>query len=133
MASEANAIPDDLEQLTAPIRRVSSCAIGTFTIPGDVMARGCRDGQALWCEPDSTGVAVGVRGPAKARRESGSAQSEAQKTEPADFLEFLAPGAKPVTNCSVEVESARGGKLRLELKSIATTELLDLIRAFVSQ
>jgi hypothetical protein len=33
----------------------------------------------------------------------------------------------------VEVESAQGGKLRLELKAIATTELVDLIRAFVSQ
>jgi hypothetical protein len=60
-------------------------------------------------------------------------KAKSQKTEPAGFLEFLAPGAKPVTNCSVEVESARGGKLRLELKSIATTELVNLIRAFVSQ
>jgi len=61
---------------TAPIRRVSSCAIGTFTIPGYTVDRGCRDGQALWCEPDSTGIAAGVRRPAEARRESGSAQSE---------------------------------------------------------
>jgi hypothetical protein len=44
-------------------------------------------------------------------------------------LEFIAPGAKPVTNCSVEVESAQGSKLRLEFKAIATTELVDLIRA----
>ena len=56
-----------------------------------------------------------------------------RKREHPIFLEFLAPAAKPVTNCSVEVESTRGGKLRLELKSIATSELLDLIRAFVSQ
>jgi hypothetical protein len=31
------------------------------------------------------------------------------------------------------VESAQGGKLRLELKAMATTELVNLIRAFVSQ
>jgi hypothetical protein len=48
-------------------------------------------------------------------------------------MEFVAPGAKPVTNCTVEVESAQGGKLRLELKALATAELVDLIRAFVSR
>jgi hypothetical protein len=30
------------------------------------------------------------------------------------------------------VESAHGGKLRLELKAMATAELVNLIRAFVS-
>ena len=48
------------------------------------------------------------------------------------FMEFVAPGAKAVTNCTVEVESLQGGKLRLELKAVATTELANLIRAFVS-
>jgi hypothetical protein len=49
------------------------------------------------------------------------------------FMEFVAPGAKAVTNCTVEVESAQGGKLRLELKAVPTTELATLIRAFVSR
>jgi hypothetical protein len=48
------------------------------------------------------------------------------------FMEFVAPGAKAVTNCTVEVESVQGGKLRLELKAVATTELASLIRAFVN-
>jgi hypothetical protein len=30
------------------------------------------------------------------------------------------------------VESVQGGKLRLELKAVATTELASLIRAFVN-
>ena len=47
------------------------------------------------------------------------------------FVEFLAPATGAVANCSVEVESPQGGKLRLELKVIATTELASLIRAFV--
>jgi hypothetical protein len=57
---------------------------------------------------------------------------KSKKPEPPSFMEFIAPGANPVTNCTVEVESAQGGKLRLELKAIATTELVDLIRAFMS-
>jgi hypothetical protein len=40
----------------------------------------------------------------------------------------VAPGAKAVTNCTVEVESAQGGKLRLELKAVATAELAHVIR-----
>jgi hypothetical protein len=38
-----------------------------------------------------------------------------------------------VATCTVEVESAQGGKLRLELRAMATTELVELIRAFVSR
>jgi hypothetical protein len=49
-----------------------------------------------------------------------------------NFMEFVAPGAKPVTNCTVEVESAQGSKLRLELRGVATGELADLIHTFVS-
>ena len=47
-------------------------------------------------------------------------------------MEFVAPGAKAVTNCTVEVESAHGSKLKLELKGVATAELASLIQAFVS-
>jgi hypothetical protein len=46
-------------------------------------------------------------------------------------MEFVVPGAKPVISCVLEVESTRGGKLRLDLKAIATAELVSLIRAFV--
>ena len=49
------------------------------------------------------------------------------------FVEFLAPASGAVANCSVEVESPQGGKLRLELKVVATTELASLIRAFVGR
>jgi hypothetical protein len=49
------------------------------------------------------------------------------------FVEFLAPAAGAVTNCNVEVESPHGGKLRLELKAVTTTELASLIRAFVGR
>jgi hypothetical protein len=45
-------------------------------------------------------------------------------------VELLTPTSGAVTNCTVEV-STQGGKLRLELKAVATTELVNLIRAFV--
>jgi hypothetical protein len=47
------------------------------------------------------------------------------------FVELVGPVAGTSTSCSVEVESAQGSKLRLELKAVATSELVNLIRAFV--
>ena len=48
------------------------------------------------------------------------------------FVELLAASTATATSCVVEVESASGGKLRLELKMIATSQLVELIRAFAA-
>jgi hypothetical protein len=48
------------------------------------------------------------------------------------FVELLAASTATATSCVVEVESARGGKLRLDLKSIATSQLAELMRAFAA-
>jgi hypothetical protein len=48
------------------------------------------------------------------------------------FVELLAAGTGTRNSCLVEVESPRGGKLRLELKGIATSQLAELIRAFAA-
>ena len=48
------------------------------------------------------------------------------------FVELLAASTGTATGCLMEVESASGGKLRLELKTIATSQLAELIRAFAA-
>ncbi|MDP9114223.1 MAG: hypothetical protein M3O20_11155 [Acidobacteriota bacterium] len=48
------------------------------------------------------------------------------------FVELLTASTATATNCVVEVESASGGKLRLDLKTIATSQLAELIRAFAA-
>src|SRR5579863_4882082 len=48
----------------------------------------------------------------------------------ATFMELLTPATSVTASCVVEVESQRGGKLRLELKDIATSEIAQLIRSF---
>ena len=54
------------------------------------------------------------------------------------FVELLASGAdfgaprKVAGGCLIEVESPRGGKLRLELNGVPTSELAELIRAFAT-
>ena len=48
------------------------------------------------------------------------------------FVELLAASTGTATSCVVEVESASGGKLRLDFKTIATSQLAELIRAFAA-
>ena len=48
------------------------------------------------------------------------------------FVELLTASTATATSCVVEVESASGGKLRLDLKAIATGQLAELIRAFAA-
>ena len=48
------------------------------------------------------------------------------------FVELLASSTGTATSCVMEVESASGGKLRLDLKAIATGQLVELIRAFAA-
>jgi hypothetical protein len=99
--------------------------------------------EALWAAAAELAKRYGVNPTARALRleygglrkrveNQGRLKRRRTAATPPTFIEFVAPGAKAVTNCTVEVESAQGGKLRLELKAVATTELASLIRAFVS-
>jgi hypothetical protein len=84
-----------------------------------------------WTDRFESGAQVQARKPRR-RRQAGRTESPA----PA-FVELLAQttGAalhRSETSCLVEVESPRGGKLRLELKAIPTSALAELIRAFAA-
>ena len=132
MPSEA-VIADDLEQLRRRFEEFRATQPKRSRFP-----------EALWAAAAELAKRYGVNRTAQVLRlEYGGLRkrvenqprpkAQSKKKEAASFLEFIAPGAKPVSNCLVEVESAQGGKLRLELKAIATSELVDLVRAFVSQ
>jgi hypothetical protein len=71
----------------------------------------------------------GVHGPG-ARRVG---RKRTAMTPAATFMELLTPATSVAASCVVEVESQRGGKLRLELKGIATSEIAQLIHSFANQ
>ena len=71
----------------------------------------------------------GVNGPRP--RQVGRKRSAMTPT--ATFMELLTPATSVAASCVVEVESQRGGKLRLELKGIATSEIAQLIHSFLDQ
>ena len=79
-----------------------------------------------WTDRLEPGAQVKAR---KSRR-----QRQAGRTENAApvFVELLAQATGTTASCLVEVESPRGGKLRLELKAIQTSALAELIRVFAA-
>ena len=70
---------------------------------------------------------------AQAKPPNNPVRHSARRRAPAGpaFVELLAETTSE-TSCLVEVESPKGGKLRLELKAIRSGELAELIRAFVA-
>ena len=67
--------------------------------------------------------------PAKAKRKARRQTTEA----PAHFVELFTPAASGGSSCMVEVDSPRGGKLRLEWKGVSASEVTELIRTFAGQ
>jgi hypothetical protein len=133
MAHEAAAdVPNDLEQLRRRFEEFRNTPPVRSRLP-----------EALWIAAAELAQRYGVHPTARTLRPDYTALKRRLETRhprrakrkvvaPPNFMEFVAPGAKAVTNCTIEVESAQGGKLRLELKAVATTELVSLIQAFVS-
>jgi hypothetical protein len=133
MAEPTTDVQNDLEQLRRRFEEFRNTQTKHSRLP-----------ESLWTAAANLAKHHGVNPTARAlrldytalkrRTEEGSQHKAKRRVEtPPTFMEFVAPGAKAVTNCTVEVESTRGGKLRLDLKAVATTELVNLIRAFVLQ
>lgn len=58
---------------------------------------------------------------------------KAKTTPIPTFVELVGPVVGTTNSCTLEVEAAQGGKLRLDLKAVTTTELASLIRAFMGR
>ncbi len=67
--------------------------------------------------------------PARAKRKTGKQTMEAA----AHFVELFTPAASGGSSCMVEVDSPRGGKLRLEWKGVSASEVTALICTFAGQ
>jgi hypothetical protein len=138
MASEATNYREDVEQLRRRFEEFRRAHAVRSRLPEELWAAAAelarRDGM------DATAEALDVDKPSlrkwadrlqpqrqpRARR---SPRRRVARELPA-FVELLASGSGAATSCLVEVESPRGGKLRVELKAIGTSELAELIRAF---
>ena len=138
-SAQTTNIPEDLEQLRRRFEEFRNGQSGRSRLPEELWGAAAelakhygthQTARALRLEYMALRKRVENQGTPKAKRKTAARRKVAA---PPSFMEFVAPGAKPVTSCVVEVESKEGAKLRLELKSVATTELADLIRAFANR
>jgi hypothetical protein len=130
--SEA-AIPDDLEQLRHRFEEFRATRPRRSPFAEALWAAAAELARRYGVNPTARALGLEYGGLRKRAENQGQSKAKRKKAEAPSFMEFVAPGAKLVSNCTVEVESAHGSKLKLELKAVATSELVNLIRAFVSQ
>jgi hypothetical protein len=131
MSSEA-AIPDELEQLRRRFEEFRNIRSGHARLPEALWVAAAELARRYGVNPTAQALGLEYGGLRKRVENQDQSKAKRKKTEGPSFMEFVAPGAKAVTNCTVEVESAQGGKLKLELKGVAICELVSLIQAFVS-
>ncbi len=122
---------EDLEQLRHRFEEFRGTRTGRTRLP-----------ETLWREAGKAAAHYGVNVVAhelhldysKLKREMGKQDQpkvSRKKIQAPTFVELIGAAPSVMTSCLVEMESAQGGKLRLDLKAIATTELAGLIRAFM--
>jgi hypothetical protein len=132
VAQEANKIPEDLEELRRRFEEFRSMQPGHSRLPEALWAAAAELAKRYGVNPTARALRLDYTGLMKRVGKHDRPKRKRTGAEPPTFMEFVAPEAKAVTNCTVEVESVQGGKLRLELKAVVTTELASLIHAFMS-
>jgi hypothetical protein len=133
MAPESAAdVPSELEQLRRRFEEFRNTRSGHARLPEALWAAAAELAKRYGVNPTARALRLEYGGLRKRVENRGQAKRKRAPSTPPTFMEFVAPGAKAVSNCTVEVESAQGGKLRLEWKAVATTELASLIRGLVS-
>jgi hypothetical protein len=132
MIPEAADVQGELEQLRRRFEEFRNTRSGHSRLPESLWAAAAELAKRYGVNPTARALRLEYGGLRKRVENQSRPKRKRAAAAPPTFMEFVAPGAKAVTNCMVEVESAQGGKLRLELKAVATTELVGLIRAFVN-
>jgi len=111
-------LPDELWAMAAKLARRDGITATARALAVD------RPSLQRWTDRLEPGASIKARKSPHRQPKSGSGA-------PA-FVELLAASPATTNSCLVEVESRQGGKLRLELKGIATSQLVELIRAFAA-
>ncbi len=140
MVSAATSYREDVEQARRQFAEFRQRHASRSRLPKELWARAAklarRDGIA------ETARALGVDRPSlqkwtdRLEPRASTKLPKSPRRHPLDksaapaFVELLAASTGTAISCVVEVESASGGKLRLDLKTIATSQLAELIRAF---
>jgi hypothetical protein len=131
MAQAAIKIQDDLKQLHRRLDEFRSANPLRSRLPEHLWAAATELAQRYGVHPTARALRLDYTDLKKrVEKRDRPKQKRAAATQPT-FVELVGPALGAITDCSMEVESTQGSKLRLELKAIPTTELAHLIRALV--
>ncbi|HMD86997.1 MAG TPA: hypothetical protein VKO18_20090, partial [Terriglobia bacterium] len=141
MANEIPVIPPDMRKVYQRLKRWRSSHARRVPIPESLWtaagelarAHGINPtAKALHLEYGKLKERAGAAGPA-AKRRGGKVRTRVRRrvvssTSPPTFVELMAPPAGNFPGAVVELEGRRG-RMRIELKGVATAELVALSRA----
>src|SRR3954453_16825079 len=129
MKPEAADVQEELERLRRRFEEFRNTRPGHSRLPESLWAAAAELAKRYGVNPTARALRLDYTGLRKRVENRDRPKPKTRAAPPPAFVELLTPVSGAVTNCSVEVESVQGGKLRLELKAVATTELANLIRA----
>lgn len=125
--------PEDMEQLRRRFAEFRQTHAVRSRLPEDLWAAAARLARRDGLQ--ATARALDVDQPSlkkwTERFEPQGRQRRTKRPAASAFVELLAAPSQPA-GCRVEVESARGAKLRLEFTSLGGEQLAELIRAFAA-
>ena len=141
MASEISDIPPNMRKVYRRLRRWRSTHTGRLPIPDSLWAAAAAElarehginptAKALHLEYGKLKQRAEVAMPAVKRRVAkapADVPRRARRTAPPTFVELMAPPPGSFAGAVVELEGPRG-RMRIELKGVATAELVALSRA----
>ncbi len=131
MAQEAANTQNELEQLRRRFEEFRSAQTSRGRLPEPLWREATELARRYGLNPTAQALRLDYTGLRKRMEAHDPAKPKGKAAPVSAFVELVGPVAVVMTSCNVEVESAQGSKLRLELKAVATSELANLIRAFV--
>jgi hypothetical protein len=133
MAQESMNALDELQQLRRRFEEFRNAQTSRGRLPEPLWKEAAELAARYGLNPTARALRLDYNGLKKRMEVPDRSKRHRKGTAAPAFVELVGPVPGGVTNCSVEVESGQGAKLRLDLKGVATTELASLIRAFIGQ
>jgi hypothetical protein len=134
MTQEAAVGANDLEQLQRRFEEFRNLRTSRGRLPVALWKEAAEAARRYGLNPTAQALGLDYNRLKKHMAAAPGQAKQRNQVHPAPaFVELVGCATGTITNCSVEMESGQGGKLRLELKAIATTELAGLIRAFMGR
>lgn len=126
-------VPGELEQRRCRFEEFRKTRPGHARLPEDLWTAAAELAKRYGVNPTARALRLEYGGLRKRVENRATPNGSALRQRRRPSWSLLRREPKRLRTARWKCESAQGGKLRLELKAVTTTELVSLIRAFVNQ